>query len=333
MLLPDPKRRGEIHFIFVKSMPYTTRLSLIVILLLTGFGLQIFLGWTVIGAIFLLVSSMMGIVKGYTNVPEELGSKKEWRSGDKQQLEKILEISENSRRWDRSFIDITCPHGCFTLAAIIGVFFLFYFVSSSCGYTWLALTVSVDAIVLLFPHWVTGVRRILTNAPLTVKVENLLHIYTIWEAIKKDGENMTVQLEVVKGTKGEMPVDAKLILQIPALGEDFFGVQTQVVLNNVQGSDYPYLYCVLVAKEKFELRKKLSKVSSEAEESSKSSDSFLVRLIRTSSGICTEWKSQDGMDVLVIRQQTTQQTGYHTDRNATERLFRFALSKARNLVK
>ncbi|HBC88761.1 MAG TPA: hypothetical protein DCZ94_17605 [Lentisphaeria bacterium] len=332
MLLPDPKRCGEIHFVFAKSMTYTSRLAVMALLLLAGFALQLILDWVVIGSVFLLVASMMGIVKGYTNVPGEMGSKKEWRAGDKKQLEKIIEVAKKSKSWDQSFIDITCTQGCFSLIAVLGIFILFYFVMSTCGYLRLAFTISVDATILLLPHWVTGVRRILTNAPLTVKVENLLHAYSIWEANKKDGENMAVQLEVVKGKKGEMPVDAKLILQIPAIGENFFGIQTQVVLNNVQGADYPYLYCVLVAKSGLGMKNTLSKVASEARETSKETGSFLSRLlVKSSPGICAEWNLQDGMDILVIRQQTTQQTGYHTDKTAIERIFKFALGKARSL--
>jgi hypothetical protein len=38
MLLPDPKRRGEIHFVLLKSLPYTYRLLLAIVLLALGFA-------------------------------------------------------------------------------------------------------------------------------------------------------------------------------------------------------------------------------------------------------------------------------------------------------
>lgn len=332
MLLPDPKRRGEIHFIFAKAMPYTLRLAVMLLLLISGFTFQIFFDFLFTGLAFLLVASLLSTVKGYTNVPDELGSKGEWRAGDKKQLEKIIDVSEKAKSWDQSLLDITCSLGCFFLISTISIFALFYFLMSYFGYEQISFTISVDAAALLFPHWITGVRRILTNAPLIVKVKNLLYVYSLWEADKRDGESMTVQLEVVKGKKGEMPADAKLILQIPALGESFFGVQTQVVLNSVQGSDYPYVYCVLVAKHGLGMRSKLANMKAEA--TSRSRGLSLIKLLtRKPPELCIEWKCQEGMDILIIRQQTTKQSGYHTDHDAVAHIFKFALGTARSLPK
>lgn len=331
--MPDPNRRGEIHFLFAKSMPYHMRLSMIGLFLLAGFAIQIFWNQLAVGAALLLMASMLGLVKGYTNNPGNLGGKREWRTGDKAQLQKIIDIAKKTRKWDQSVLDITCSAGCCAWVVMVVLIGFFGFVVFSAGYEQLGLAVWVNTSVLLIPHWITGVRKILINAPLTIKVENLLNVYSIWEAEKKDDEKMMVQMEVIKSEKGEMPVDAKLILQIPALSETFFGVQTQVVLNNVQGADFPYLYCVLVAKTVMGMPNTLMSVASDAEALYKLETKGLGFFTRKPLGIITEWKQEGGMDILIIRQQTTQQTGYQTDPAAVARIFRFAKAEARKLLK
>jgi hypothetical protein len=335
MLLPDPKRRGEIHFAIAKSLSYGKRMAIIVLLLVAGFGYQVWnLDLLPISACLLFAESLLAVVKGYRNYPEAPGPKREWRSADKEQLKKILDIAEKAKSWDQSAIDITCGSGCGTLLVMIVVVSLVVMSLYGAGHELLAIAIAVDMGVLFLPHWVTGVRRILTNAPLTVKVQNLLHVYSLWEAAKKEGEKMTVQMEVAKGKEGEVPTDAKLILQIPELGDSFYGVQTQVVLNNVQGADYPYVYCVLVAKEAMGMRGKLgSSVMSDKVAFEPTVSGWAKFLGKPSLGITVEWKLQDGMDVMVIRQATTKESGYFTDGPAIDRIFSFAHSQAMKLVK
>jgi hypothetical protein len=286
-----------------------------------------------VGAMLLLVSSMFGLVKGYTNNPGDLGGKREWRAGDKDQLSKIIDISVKSKSWDQSVIDITCGAGCVVGMGVTVLFGILVMGLFGSGYEWLAIAVAADSAVLLFPHWVTGVRRILVNAPLTIKAQNLIHVYSVWDASKKGDEKMMVQMEVVKGEKGEMPTDAKLILQMPAVGESFFGVQTQVVLNNVEGADFPYMYCVLVAKTGLGMKDKLKSVQADADRMLEVELKPLGFFSRKPLGIYTEWKKDAEMDILVIRQATTKETGYHTDPAAETRIFNFARQQAARLLK
>ena len=130
-----------------------------------------------------------------------------------------------------------------------------------------------------------------------------------------------------------MPSDAKLIMQVPSLGESFYGVQTQVVLNNVQGADFPYLYCVLVAKADFGMRDKLASVQADADKLSNAQRKALAFFAWKPPGILAEWKRDGGMDILVIRQKTTKETGYHTDHAAEARIFDFACQQAHKLTR
>lgn len=339
MLLPDPQRRGEIHFRVFKSLPYNRRLAAIVALLMAGLAVQALLlgapsgAGTFLGAALLLAASLLGVVRGYTNQPDLVTEKREWRAGDKAQLQKILDIARKSTGWDRSVIDITCGIGFFMLlvvGAAVGCATVFLIVN---GYEALGKTLALDAIVLLLPQWVTGVRRILTNAPLTVKVQNLLGLYDHWETGKRENEQMSAQLEMAKGPAGEMPTDAKLILQIPSLGDDFLGVQTQVVLNNVQGTDYPYVYCVLVARTGLKMPRKLASAQADIN-GTRAEQGFLAALFsaKKASRILVEAKREGQMDILIVRQATTKDSGYHTDSAARARIFDSARDLAQKLA-
>ena len=66
-----------------------------------------------------------------------------------------------------------------------------------------------------------------------------------------------------------------------------------VVLNSVQGKHYPYFYVVLVSKKNLDLQKVCDAYSPPAE-------------------IVKEFKNQDEVKVMVIRQHTTKKSGYHT---------------------
>ncbi len=310
--LPSPQRRGEIQFVFAKSLPYNTRLAVILALLAAGFAVQVL--WSLaVGAALLFVASTLAVVRGFSNVPEELGHTAEWRGAGREQLEQILRIAQKSRRWDQSFIDITCGVGFLGLFLAGGLVGFVSFVLFSLRLEWLAIACIVDSIVLLLPHWITGVRRVLTNAPLTIKVNLLLEIIRCWESARRDGETIHPQMQVLLSPKGEMPDDAKLLVRFEKLGDDFLGLQVQVTANRVQGSDYPYLYCVLVARPGLRMLERLKPDPPD--------------------GIVAELDPKQGVDIdiIVIRQHTTKTSGYHTDSAAAQAIFLYALGLCREL--
>ena len=63
-------------------------------------------------------------------------------------------------------------------------------------------------------------------------------------------------LALREGRRGHYPVDARLMAR-PAREDasGFLGVQVQVAMNNVKGTDYPYLYAVVLGKGAFRFPK------------------------------------------------------------------------------
>ncbi len=260
----------------------------------------------------MLAASLLAVVRGFSNIPPRLPGRREWRGADRAKLENVIELARKTRRWDRSALDVTCGVGLAALAAVLaGIAGVGYLLWRS-DEEWLMAAWVVDAGVLLLPHWVTGVRRVLTNDPLVVKVTQLLAVMDFFRKLRREGEQMTPQMQVRTGKQGEMPCDAKLVLQIATLGEDFPGLQTQVVLNRVQGRDYPYLYCVLVARPQLEMLRQLAPDPPK--------------------DVLVEPKREADVDIMVIRRRTTKTSGYHTPPATCRKIFAFALAEARRLA-
>ncbi len=308
MLLPDARRRGEIQFLLAKGLPYNRRLAIVLGLVIAGLAVQVFAGdaGLVPGALLLLAATIMVAVRGFSNVPSEQATDRHWRSAQLEHLDKIVEIDRKSRNWDSAAIDITNPLGVVVLVLLGGAVYVGAMALAD-RYEWAAKMLVLDTAALLLPHWVTGVRSILTNAPLTVKVDILRAIAGQWSAAAAEGEELLPQMEMRTYAKGEIPNDVKLVLRqsrLPAL----LGLQVQVVLNRVQGKDYPYMYCVLVAKQELGLLTKIKP--------------------SPSSEIVVEAKTEprEDLELLVIRGRTTKTSGFHTNPAACARIFAYALS-------
>jgi hypothetical protein len=96
----------------------------------------------------------------------------------------------------------------------------------------------------------------------------------------------------------------------------FLGVQVQISINSVEGRDYPYLYCVIIAKQ-------------EANIFNKKHD--IIYSLQPN-WITFEETVSEGVDVLVIRQYTTKTSGYYTNAKASNAIVNTAIAAARKLV-
>ena len=314
-IFAKPERRDEINFHFAKRLPYNVRLAVILALLAGGLLVQLLLlrvaaaFWT--GAALVAAASLLGVVRGYTNVPKKKGQPaKDFERATRQEFEKVLDIHERSKRWDRNVVDITCWRGFGMLLLLIGAIGLVYYSLSKADEEALAKIWVADTVLFFLPHWVTGVRSILKNPPLIIKIENFLGLCDQFEGLREEGEEMEYWLRLAKSSAGEYPIDAKLMLKFKDAPESFLGLQTQIAINDVQGTDYPYLYCVLVAKGDFGLQESAG----------------------LPKGLVAERQSDGDVDVLVIRKRTTQTSGYHTNFPAMLSIFNVSLALARRLI-
>jgi len=316
MWLPQAERRGEIQFYLAKSLPYGYRMAISLSLMALGLALQSGLGggrlWLGLGLV--LAGVVMLLSKGYENIVDESGSPGDWRTSRADEVRRILEINRRQKQWDQDAVDITCGRGITVivvaaiLVALIALFALFFSKT-------VAFMVAANAAVVLIPFWVTGVRFILKNDQLVIKTEILLALARAFEKEKRDGEEFQFQMRTSQAANGsgEAPHDLKGVLLFHNGPPEFLGVQMQVTINNVQGKDYPYFYCVLVARREF---------------GGLNGD----KLAKPPRSVILEPETETDVDIVVIRRRTTRRSGYHTGSTMTRRIFRYALRQARGLV-
>ncbi len=290
---------GAVIFHILPALPYGQRLAASLGLVLAGFAVQAYSGNLWYGLVLLFCGSGLMCVRGCNNLVET-GSFKpgaNWDKSGPERLDELLALDRKMCKWDRSFLDATNPLGAipFALLVFLAIITLMDKNSQEVGavslFAWHWEALILDAATLLLPHWLTGLRRIHRLPKLLVKVKALK--YVVEKSLPKDNSAEITLLTMLRGKKAKLPDDVKLQVRPANAPEGFMGLYVQVVVNLVQGTQYPYLYAVLVAKDGFGLKAVATK--------------FIPP-----GGMIKEFKIQDGVEVLVIRQHTTKTSGYHT---------------------
>lgn len=304
MILPAYDDRGIVVFKIAPSMPYGPRLIVSFGLVVAGFVVQLLTASFLGGAVLLLLGNLLLLVQGYDN-RVDFGRFKpdaEWRREDIGKLAELDRLDQNIRMWDISALDVTNALGAAVFVILAGALVLCAVRTG--GFLQI---LALDALVLLTPHWVTGIRSILVRPTLMIKVRALREVL---DAAKSNLTDHQVHLLTqLSGAQAKVPQDLKVKIEIRGQSPDFLGVYGQVVLNQVQGRGYPYFYCVLVARQGAGLQTTF--------------DAY-----QPSAGIVKEFKRQDQVEVLVIRQKTTRTSGYHTKTPAALLILKDALRLA-----
>lgn len=316
---PDPQKQGDIKFYIAKSLPYILRMTIVMIFIIAGVLIQAFLSFW-LGLVLVVCGTGLSLIKGYQPIPKTMFGTEKWDQVTPNEYKKIKFKEEQIDKWDTDAFDVTNPRGLiffiFICSPIIALLFFAPAVSLILGS--LTVYVLVDIAVILVPHWVTGIRNYLKKDKLIIKINILEKIMDMLSA-PSDVQvlPMLSTLETKEGKR--VPEDARLMLKFLNAPADFLGVQVQLSINSVQGTDYPYLYCVVLAKKEEKLFNKKSKI--------------VESVIGATNNVISETQTSEDVDVLVIRQFTTKTSGYHTDLNACKNIVNASVNLARKLIK
>ena len=309
--LLSKEEQGVVIFHIWKSLTYNARMGLSVFLILIGFVIQYYGFNTFPGVFFILGGNLLLLVQG-SDTRIKLPSYKaesEWVKTDDGYLEQIIEINKKMKKWDVSATDISNPRGVlFFILVLVFLFFIYFFTPYFAGVD----IIAADIMVLLLPHWFTGIKRITTTPKLISKInlyKGLMSKFTT--ELSKDKVNYMI---LVKGEDEKLPDDVKMKVEFEGQPDDFMGMYAQVSMNNVEGRDYPYFYVVLVAKPEFKLLDKY------------------YQSVSVPSKVIKESSRADGVDIVIIRQYTTKKSGYHTNAKAIALILRTGIENARNII-
>jgi len=250
--LPDPQRQSDVKFLFFKKLSYMNRIYAIICLYSLGGLIQLLINFWV-GLCFLFLATLLGLIKGYADKPK-LKRGETWAQVTPDEYKKVKDKQKQLESWDRDCFDITNPLGLGVFVLISGVCFVVWLFLATNGYQTLARFWLWDIGVILAPHWLTGTRSFLKKDQLIIKISLL---EDIMQSLVEFSEVQVLPMLSTRQTQSEaqVPIDARLMVKLVGAGDEFLGMQVQVSINSVQGTDYPYLYCVLIAKPKASLFK------------------------------------------------------------------------------
>lgn len=313
---PPPEKRDSVRFYVAKKLPYNLRIHLTVVFLILGFGLQLIFLNPESGILFLIVGISLVFVKGYDSRPrlKTFDLDPNWKIVSMDKIREIERLRKRNRKWDRDALDISNPLGIFGL-----IIFGSMAIALSVGLSSLAKDTRIfsilftDAVILVIPIWLSGMKFILKQPNLAVRVNLILKLYEVFQNFE-EGETFKPGLMLIKDeNKKAVPVDARFSIRFPHSPDGFYGLQAQINLNIVQGASYPYFYCVLAAKPGFGLA------------------SYRDKIDCLSSVIC-EIQKDARAEVLVIRQRTTKTSGYHTKDSRCAEILAAAVEGGRKII-
>jgi len=299
--------KGILVFKLLPNLNYGRRMQVSFALITLGFVIQWLTSMAFPGVLVLLAGNFLLLVTGYHN-KIEFGSftpSSQWQKVSLQRLGELADLEKKIKKWDRSLMDISNPMGLILFVVLLLLFFSW--IVNSQGSSQI---MAIDAAALLLPHWLTGFRRMLRLPGLMVKVDTIKDLLAT-QASGADNYQLEL-LMLLKGSEEKLPADVKIKIMPKKALDKFMGLYGQVVINAVQGKSYPYFYMVLVAE-------KGSKLKS------------LYQSYTPPSGVISEFKRQDKMDVFIIRQKTSKTSGYHTEPERIREIFQEGLEMIEHL--
>jgi hypothetical protein len=300
-----------VTFHLFPRLRYPTRMTVGLGLIAAGMLLQAAMTAWFPGLLLLIAGNIFLLVKGYSNlISGEFDANAQWTRTTAEKIAEITAMNRKIKKWDRSLLDFSNP-----LGGVLGFFILapslFGFMIGTVARLPTVAILTADILVLLSPHWFSGMRRILTLPELDIKlrcVNTLLKDTAVVKAIDPAAVEYFLLLKTRKGE--QIPGDIKFKLPLANQHPDFLGFFGQVVTNTVSSTCYPYFYCVLVAKAGYGLP-------------------ATIAADPTTRTIIAEKNVKDDVEVLVIRQKTSRTAGYSTDAKAARAIFLKALETAR----
>ena len=315
---PPPEKRDSVRFHFAKNLPYNTRISIAILLMIVGFALQLYFMKALYGAPLLFAGICLVLVKGYDSRLRIKGFSQDpnWKTVPIEKIQEIEQLRKKNIRWDRDALDISSWLGVLSLILIAGVAFAGALILGKLAKDpRVTVILAVDAAIIMIPLWFSGLRFIMKQPNLAIKVKMILWLHKIFQNIRRKGEEFRPALLLSRGKEDKtIPDDARFSVAFPDSPEGFYGLQAQINLNVVQGTSYPYFYCVLAAKPGFGLAR-------------------YRRQIELAKKIICEYQEDKRAEVLVIRQYTTRKSGYHTKERQCVDILTNALQAARLIIR
>jgi hypothetical protein len=268
------------------------------------------------GLVIVLAGHLPLWVRTQTTAPGGATPKHEdvWAPVEDDWLKRVEDLEKRGERWDTTPWDISNGVGFLSLVGVLLVLAIVAFGLGAAFGPDVLFRVVVAAPLLFVPLWLNGMRSTWNPSELRKKGEALAVARAALEEDAGKDFDLVPLLALREGRRGHYPVDARLMAR-PAREDTsgFLGVQVQVAMNSVKGTDYPYLYAVVLGKGDFRFPK------ARAHEGS-----LGVNLV-------SEAGESEGVRYEVVRQHADERGGWHTEPAHIQLIVSVALQRAREV--
>ena len=308
-----PSEQGIVVFQVWPALPYAVRAAIVITLVLAGLAWQVLALSLMPGILLVLSGNLFFLVRGYNNNVDfgKFKPGQEWRAATVEKIREIQKLDLRMKTWDRSALDISNRFGCMVFGLVLAVLLGLFLVG------WLnekpaLVLVSVNAAVLLLPHWLTGIRTILTRPRLMLKIDAFLKLF---DSVKDEVASDRLEFSLLIEGKGPqaIPSDVRFRYVPKGAAAGFLGLQGQMAVNEVQGKSYLYFYVVAVAEPEYGLTGRLAEWT-------------------PPEGLILEPSDKNQVEVLVLRQKTAKNSGYSTDEPQIRSIFHHGVLLAKRVA-
>ena len=341
-VLPDRERRHLLQFYVAPKIDYRSRLIGAFALVLLGLLIQLF--WQgdssatmlLLTVPLLVAGNLLLLVQGYHLKPGYGLMGGEWEKTTRDRFAQARVLENQGKNWDETFIDLTCVSGVVLLLLLaVPVALIAAGLASSRDARFWAIPFVVDTAVLLLPHWITGTRRAWRPVALRQQIDSLEIALDSIEPYDEPPCQIQPMFEMAGSGTRRTPIAARVFIRYPDEPDDFLGLQFQVAVNDVQGTKYPYLYAVIVAKPPFGLlHRHLAEIEAQFQAPSQKPTGW-GRLFKTQApgGITIESSREPDVEVIIIRQKTSKDSGCHTNPDAVRSIARSAWESVTRILR
>ncbi len=304
-LWPDDNERSYVEFLIGKGH-FGLRYLLAGGLFVLGLWLCLAGVCLPVGLVVILLGHLPLWVKRQKLAPapvDPLGDEV-WAPADPDWYQHVQDLVRKGRRWDQSLWDLSSPLVIVTLMVLGALGFVLFSGLVALSGPVVAFPFMIGLAAVWAPLFLNGMRAPWHPDQLRIKGKALLPVADQVERSAPEAYDVVPLLGLREGKRGRYPVDARVMLRPKADdGSGFIGVQVQACINNVRGTNYPYVYCVVLGKTGFRIR---------------ASHGSLV----------LEPGAGDDVDYLVVRQHADRRSGWHTDPAAVAQIVHVALEIA-----
>ena len=312
------EKQDIIHFHVLKKLSYSKRMTLYLSFIVAGFAIQIIMLKVWPGAILLIFASILNLVRGYKSTVDlkAYDANSDWTQVDMSKIKEVGAFNDKLSKWDIDMLDISNAVGflMFVLSAAGLMFVSVILRQFSISGEAISIFVS-NAIILIFPLWFNGLRRVRKQDVLGIKTGLVTSLESFFKTIMLEGEDFNPAIMLVKDKSGKgVPTDCRFTISFKDMPADFYGIQAQININSVEGTKYPYFYCVIAAKTGFGLNK-------------------YTNSVHPPKNVAINYEEDNDAEVIVIRQHTTKTSGYHTKINDCKIILDTALKIFREILR